>query len=207
MRATVLLILLSLTVGCGPFRPLLDTRGNPFDPGDDAVRAELVDRFNGLSDRLQATAGYYDHEVVKSHTKARVMSVLVGAGATGAGASIAALARPEFPDDARPGVASLGISMAVFGGLMAILPYAHQYALKEAGYARQADLAWHLYQDSQTTCGSSALLDNHRPIADLAACVVALEEALVSVRRFPADSPCRPPLDRDLERALRRVGR
>ena len=207
MRPAVLLGLLLFVTSCGPFRPLLDTRSNPFSGSEDAGRAELVDRYNGLADRLQATAGYYDNEVIKSHVKARVMSVLVGVGATGSGATIGALAQPEFPDDVRPGVASLGVSMAVFSGLMAILPYAHQYALKERGYARQADLAWQLHRDQQMECGDRIVLDPARALDELGACLARLEEALVEVRRFPDDSPCRPPLDKDLERALRRVGR
>ena len=207
MRHAALLGLLLFVVGCGPFRPLLDTRSNPFTDSEDAARAELVDRYNGLADRLQATAGYYDREVAKSHVKGRVMSVLVGVGATGSGATIASLAQPELPDDARPGLASLGVSMAVFSGLMAILPYAHQYALKERGYARQADLTWELHRAAQVECGAAVVLDPERSLAELGACIAGLEQALVEVRRFPEDSPCRAPLDRDMEGALRRVRR
>ena len=207
MRTAVLVGVLLLTTGCGPLRPLLDTRTNPYADGEDVVRAELVERHNGLADRLQATAAYYDREVSKSHVKARIMSVLVGVGASGSGATIAVLAQPELPDDARPGVASFGVSMAVFSGLMAILPWAHQYGLKEIGYSRQADRTWSLYRDIQVEGGAGVVLDPDRPVADLAACVSRLESALVEVRRLPEDSPCRPPLDGDLARVLTRARR
>jgi hypothetical protein len=193
--------------GCGPLRPLLAVRGNPYSPdGPDAARAELVDRYNGLADHLSATAAFYDREAEKAHVKMRVMSVLVGVGATGSGASIAALARPEFPDEGRPGLASLGISMAVFSGLMAILPHAHQYILKEAGYRQQARLTRDDLAHADAICGLS-MLDPDRPLDELTACVAGLSGSLARARVFDEDSPCRPPPEAELARALERARR
>ena len=205
LRLAPLVLAALLICGCGPLRLLLDPRPNPFaDQPDEAERAALVLRYGELADRLQATASFYDREVRKSHTKARVMTVLVGAGATGAGASIAVLAQPDVPAEARPGIASAGVSSAVLAGLMAVLPYAHQYHLKEAGYLRQAAGAWSDYGRIQASCASTLLLPE-TPLAQLGRCVDQLEEALVTARSFPADSPCRPPPDRDVARALERA--
>lgn len=201
-RLAPLLCCLALLCGCAPLKLLLDARPNPFaDQPEQAERAALLTRYGDLADRLQGTAAFYDREVRKSHTKARVMGVLVGTGATGAGAALGVLGQPGIAPEARPGIAAAGISGAVLAGLMAILPYAHQYALKEAGYRRQADQAWTDYRRIDGRCGPAAL-DSTTSTAELGACISDLEAALAASRAFPEDSPCRPPPGRDLGRAL-----
>lgn len=196
---------LLLLCACAPLRPLLDHRNDPFAglPGHEA-RSELARRCSSLADRLVATAAFYDREADKAHLKMRVMSVLVGVGATGAGASIGALSQPEFPDAGRPGVASLGVSMAVFSGLMAILPHAHQYILKEAGYRHQATQAREALVEIDEAC-ALAMLEADRPLQDLAACADRLQDSLAAALRFPEGSPCRPPPEDELAAAIRRA--
>ena len=201
-RRSLALVFLVVTSACAPLTVALQERANPYDAATSPHRAELVSRYGQLADELATTATFYDREVRKSHTKLRVMGVLSGVGATGAGATIAVLAQPDVDDRARPGLASAGISSAVFAGLMAILPHAHQYILKEAGYARQADTTWGAFRTIEGTCGAS-MLNPETPLAALVECVGRVELALDAARRFSEDSPCRPPPAAVLERARR----
>jgi len=207
VRCLLLSLLILSLGGCAPIALSLDTRGNPFEGvPEEQARAELVTRYNELADRLQATAVHYDREVRKNHVKLRVMSVLSGVGAAGAGASVGVLSQPGLADEARPGIAAAGISGAVFAGLMAILPHAHQYVLKEAGYARQARQSWSDLRQTEAACAAT-VLDASQPIDSLGACLGRLEEALARARSFEDDSPCRPPPEKDLQKLLRAAGR
>lgn len=188
-----------LISGCAGPRVLLDPR--PVTAADDP-QAELLDRYAALADRLQATASYYDHEVLKSHLKLRAMSVLVGVAAAGAGGTIGVLAQGELPDIARPGVGTVGVSLAVLAGLFGVLPHAHQYILKEASYQRHAEDARAAYVEIEARCGPP---QPPRDDAAIGRCVADLQEALASVRVFDSASPGKPPAERELEQMLQKA--
>lgn len=173
------LLLLLLLVGCA------STPAGPPVPD-----ASIADAYVRMVGELRAAAAFYDREVRKNHTKARVMSVFAGVAATGAGASIGVLAQPGLDDEARPGIAAAGISSAVMAGLLAILPYAHQYRLKELGYARQATAAWQALHTIEATCAGAFPAG---PPALQERCASEVADALTASRTFPEDSPCRPP--------------
>ncbi|MCP4871826.1 MAG: hypothetical protein GY898_24230 [Proteobacteria bacterium] len=174
-----LALALLLLVGCATSPPPV--------PAPDATVADAYVRMTG---ELRAAAAFYDREVRKNHTKARVMSVFAGVAATGAGASIGVLAQPGLDDEIRPGITAAGISSAVMSGLLAILPFAHQYRLKELGYARQADAAWTALHTIEASC--AGVFPAGDP-ADQQRCAHDVAEALTAARTFPEDSPCRPP--------------
>jgi len=182
----IVLPLLVLCVGC------TSARGVPATDLPDPAADDPLAPFDLARAELAATARFYEHEVRKNHTKARVMSVLAGAAATGAGASIGVLAQPDVDDRARPGIAAAGISGAVFSGLLAILPFAHQYRLKELGYARQATATWDALSVLERRCQPIVSSPDALP-AERWGCVADAREAVRAVRVFPEDSPCRPP--------------
>jgi hypothetical protein len=196
--ATAAVALLLLLSGCAAPRALLDPR--PAVAADDP-QAALIEQYNALADRLQATATYYDHEADKSHLKMRAMSVLVGVSAAGAGGTIGALAQPDFPDAARPGLASFGVSLAVLAGLFAVLPHAHQYILKEATYADRAEETRSAYEAIEARCGPTL---PGRPEAEIGACVAELQRALAEARAFDRGGPGKPPAEAELDQLLRR---
>ncbi len=199
-RSVVLGVLVAVVLGtgCAAPRALLDPRP-ALDPAD--PQAALMEQYNALADRLQATATYYDHEAEKSHLKLRAMSVLVGVTAGGAGGTIGALAQPQFPDAARPGLASFGISLAVLSGLFAILPHAHQYILKEATYSRQAAATRDDYLTIEARCGPTL---PGRPDAEIGACIADLQGALAAARQLDGGGPGKPPAEAELDRLLQR---
>ena len=196
-----LLLLTLLLTGCAARGPsvLLDPRVTPADP----ALADLATRYGTLADRLQAHAAFYEHEVRKNHTKMRVMGVLSILGAGGAAATSAAAFNPNLPDLARPGLTSVSVSLSVLSGVFVLLPHAHQYILKEAGYQRMAEQTRQRYDALEATCGPASGSDSSRDA--LERCVLAAQDAVSDARRFPLDSPCKPPPERDLERMLARA--
>ena len=180
---------------------MLDVRSSgTADPG----LAPLAERYGQLADRLQAHAAFYEHEVRKNHTKMRVMGVLSVLGAGGAAGTTASAFQPDMPDNARPAVASVSISLSVLSAVFVLLPHAHQYILKEAGYQRMAMATRSSYADLEQACGVQA-----GPLEEpaLGACIDQAQEALVAARTFPLDSPCKPPPDKDLAKMLTRAER
>jgi hypothetical protein len=177
-------------LGCAPLRVVLDARPD-VTAWPEPTRG-AAERYGELADRLQATADFYDRQALKAHAKQRVMGVLSILGATVSGASVGVLSWPDFPAEGRPGVAAAGISMATFSGLFAVLPMAHHYPLKEAGYRRAGAEARRAYGELQARCAS--LVGD--PAADAAAVHACADEAETAVRAawaFPPDSGAFPP--------------
>lgn len=193
-------LLAGLLTGCATTGSLL-LPARP-EPPADPVRAAALDRFADTSDRLRAHAAFYDREVRKNHTKMRLMGVFSVLGAGGAAGVTASAFHPQLPDDARPALTSLSISLSVLSGVFVLLPHAHQYILKEAGYRRQAAAAHDAVRTLQAQCGIGRLLAEATPIEAVDACTAAAEEAIASARTFADDSPCGPPPQRDLARLL-----
>lgn len=196
-----LIALTLILAGCAPPSVLLDPRSS----GDTASpEGALLQQYGALADRLQATAAFYEHEERKNHHKLRAMSVLTGIAAGGAGGTIAALAQPGLADEARPGIASLGLSLAAFAGLFAVLPHAHGYIQKEAGYRRKAQEARAAYAELDRACSAGRLADPTTPGSRVAACLEQAQAHLVEARRFAEDTPGKPPPDRELDALIRR---
>jgi hypothetical protein len=127
------LLLAPLLSGCAGPTVLLDLRSSG---STDPAAASAEARYGQLADRLQAHAAFYEHEVRKNHTKMRVMGVLSVLGAGAAAGTTASAFQPDMPDAVRPAIASVSISMSVLSAVFVLLPHAHQYILKEAGYQR-----------------------------------------------------------------------
>ncbi len=191
------LLLAPLLSGCAGPTVLLDLRSSG---STDPAAASAEARYGQLADRLQAHAAFYEHEVRKNHTKMRVMGVLSVLGAGAAAGTTASAFQPDMPDAVRPAIASVSISMSVLSAVFVLLPHAHQYILKEAGYQRMAEGTRASYARLEAACGPGGGED---PVA----CVSLAQDALVAARAFPPDSPCKPPPERDLDRMLRSAGR
>ena len=202
-RALLAALLVVLLTGCATTGGLV-LPPRPAAP-DDAARAAALGQFIDASERLRAHAAFYDHEVRKNHTKMRLMGVLAILGAGGAAGVTASAFQPELPDLARPGLTSLSISLSVLSGVFVLLPHAHQYIIKEAGYRRQAAAAHSALGELVTRCGTGRLLSPETPIEAVDACVARAEAAIGAVRTLPDESPCTPPPDRDLQRILDRA--
>ncbi len=188
-------VLLLLCAGCAPLRVALDRRVDPITVGE-PPRREAVAGWNDTADRLQATADFYDRQARKAHGKTRAMAVLAALGAGGAGVTVGVLAQPALADDARPGLASVGISLGVLSGLFAILPQTHQYPLKEIGYRRQAEIARQAYAAAIVRCPAGVLADPTTPLPVLADCQAELERGLDAAQTWPVDAAgTRPPPD------------
>mgnify|MGYP000102848858 CR=1 FL=1 len=199
--AAWLVLLGALLSGCSLPGVLLDVRSSGSVSPE---LAPMVERYGQLADRLQAHAAFYDHEVRKNHTKMRVMGVLSVVGAGAAAGTTASAFQPQLPDAARPGIASASISLSVLSAVFVLLPHAHQYILKEAGYQRMATHTREVYRSVEATCGPGR---REETAAALGACIDLVEQALIEVRRFPLDSPCKPPPERDLDKVLRAARR
>lgn len=198
-RSTSLLLAATLLAGCAGPGLLLDVRlGGSTDP----ATSSLDQRYGQLADRLQAHASFYDYEVRKNHTKLRVMGALSVLGAGAAAGTTSVAFQPSLPDDARAPIAGLSISMSVLSAIFVLLPHAHQYILKEAGYQRMAEATRRGYIELEAVCGPSATSQTRR-----SDCVELAQEALMTARSFPEDSPCKPPPDKDLDQLLKRAGR
>jgi len=198
LRCTALFLALSLLVGCAGPGLLLDVRTSV--SADPAAHA-LEERYGQLADRLQAHAAFYDYEVRKNHSKMRVMGVLSVLGAGAAAGTTAVVVQPALPDDARPALAGVSMSMSVLSAVFVLLPHAHQYILKEAGYQAKAEATRAAYAALEEVCGPGAA-----PVSR-ARCVELAQDALMEARAFAADTPCKPPPERDLDALLRRAGR
>jgi len=189
-------LLLIPLLGCSPLTLVLDPR--PDWSTHPPAAASGAERYAALADRLQGTADFYERQALKAHTKQRVMGVLSIFGATVSGASVGVLSWPDFPAQGRPGVAAAGISMATFSGLFAVLPMAHHYPLKEAGFRRAGAEARAAYSALQARC--AALVSD--PEADAAAMQRCADEAAAAVDAawaFPADSGAFPPPAAELQ--------
>lgn len=198
-RPTSLLLAITLLAGCATPGLLLDVR---VSGSTDPATSSLEQRYGQLADRLQAHASFYDHEVRKNHTKLRVMGVLSVMGAGAAAGTTAVAFQPSLPDGARPPIAGVSMSMSVLSGIFVLLPHAHQYILKEAGYQRMAEATRRHYVALEAVCGPSATDAPSRTT-----CVELAQDALLTARSFPGDSPCKPPPDRDLTRLLKSAER
>ena len=206
-RRLVLALALGLAgAGCGLPQVRLDPRTTLAGSGaaGDAQRAALALRYGALADTLQATAAFYERQEEKAHVKARIMSVLVGVGASVAGATSGALGVAPIPNDWRVGVATAGISAAVFAGAMAILPWAHQYGSKENGYREKARAVRGSYVDIEARCGPALMADPAATVEALAGCVDEAQRLVAESRAFPAGSPCRPPPEGELREMIGR---
>ena len=84
--------------------------------------------------------------------------------------------------------------------MFVLLPHAHQYILKEAGYQRMAEATRAAYVELEARCGPGG-------VGEPVSCVQEAQDVLAEARRFHADSPCKPPPDKDLDRLLRQAGR
>ncbi len=196
----VTLLLVVLTSGCATTGSL-SLPPRPAPPAEPA-RAAGLEQLIDASERLRAHAAFYDHEVRKNHTKMRLMGVFSVLGAGGAAAFTASAFHPALPSDVRPGITASSISLSVLSAVFVLLPHAHQYILKEAGYRRQASVAHRAVQELNRSCGLGRLVDPSTPLRELDACSSAAEAAIAQARIFPDDSPCNPPPDRDLLRML-----
>ncbi|MCO4771158.1 MAG: hypothetical protein KDA24_14075 [Deltaproteobacteria bacterium] len=201
LRCTTLLLFAVVLAGCSRPGLLLDLRGSGSTSPE---LTSMVERYGQLADRLQAHAAFYEYEVRKNHTKMRLMGVLSVVGAGSAAGLTASAFNPDMPDAVRPAIASASISLSVLSAVFVLLPHAHQYILKEAGYQRMAEATRASYADLENQCGVAVAPDD---VAALRACVEAAQDALLAARRFPLDSPCKPPPDRDLDGLLRSAGR
>ena len=161
-------------------------------PTGDVARAAAVERFAGLLDEIEATAGRYEQEVVKNHTKMRVMNVLAVFTATTGAAIVPAAAHTRTPDVMRPGLTALSISVTATSALLTLLPHAHQYILKEAGYRQQARSVRTDLASLTAACPAPVLLDPAAPIEVLQGCLLQAQRAVAAARSFPEGSPCVP---------------
>ncbi len=197
------LLLVALGSGCAT-TGTLSLPPRPTPPAEPA-RAAGLDQFIDASERLRAHAAFYDHEVRKNHTKMRLMGVFSVLGAGGAAAFTASAFHPALPADVRPGITASSISLSVLSAVFVLLPHAHQYVLKEAGYRRQAAVAHRAVQELSRECGLGRLLEPSTALAEIDACTAVAGAAVTQARIFPDDSPCNPPPDRDLLRMLERA--
>jgi hypothetical protein len=202
-HALTALLLLCVVSGCattgGLFLPPRPT------PPADPARAAGLEQFVDASERLRAHAAFYDHEVRKNHTKMRLMGVFSVLGAGGAAAFTASAFHPALPSDIRPGITASSISLSVLSAVFVLLPHAHQYILKEAGYRRQAADSHRAMEDLNRACGLGRLIDPNTPLSEVDTCTAGVRAAIARVRVFPDDSPCNPPPDRDLLHMLDRA--
>lgn len=196
-------LLLLLSSGCATTGGLVLPSRPP--PPPDAARAAALDQLIDASERLRAHAAFYDHEVRKNHTKLRLMGVLSVLGAGGAAGLTVAAFNPNLPDITRPGLTTVSVSLSALSAVFVLLPHAHQYILKEAGYRRQGAVAHRAVAELARSCGLGQLVDPDTPIAALDACTADAVAAVAEARTFPDDSPCNPPPDRDLQRLLDRA--
>jgi len=198
-----LVVVAGLLGGCASLRSfLLPVR--PAPPPDPA-RAAAIDAFLDASDRLRAHAAFYDHEVRKNHTKMRLMGVFSVLGAGAAAGVTASAFHPQLPDDVRPALTSTSISLSVLSGVFVLLPHAHQYILKEAGYRRQAEAAHAGLLELAEACGIGRLLADDTPIEAVDACGARAASLVARARTFPAESPCNPPPEADLAKLIERA--
>jgi len=197
--ALVLVLLLS---GCIP-RAALHARSDgqllaPADP----ERAARFERIGLLLDQLQGLGQWYRNEEQKNHTKARVMGVFSGTNAlVTAGLGVSTLAVTDDPAAHRTLVA-FGATTGVFSLVLGILPWAHQYGLKEQCYSRAAALSEESYGRLADGCGAGLNTDSN--LQELTACEARLVEAVETFRRFPEGTPCVPPPASQLARMIDR---
>lgn len=175
------------------------------EPPTDPARAASLGQLIEASERLQAHAAFYDHEVRKNHTKLRLMGLFSVLGAGGAAGVTASAFNPNLPDGMRPGLTSMSIGLSALSAVFVLLPHAHQYILKEAGYRRQASDAHAAVGELSAGCGLGRLIDPGTPISEVDACAATAVTAIARARTFPDDSPCNPPPDGDLDRLLERA--
>jgi hypothetical protein len=202
-KLALLLVLLALlaTAGCGHALVFLDTR-SVIPENTTGPRADLMRRYAELADSVQITAGYYEQQVGINHGKLRAMSVLAIFTAGTAAAIVPAASHAQTPDTSRPGLAAMSISLSATSAIFALLPHAHQYILKEAGYARQARELRAAYAEVEAHCGPAVMSDPDAPVDRLGSCVDRMQVLAQEARTFPDESPCRPPLGKELKRLL-----
>ena len=144
--------------------------------------------------QLQATGRWYRWKQERNHHKPRFMAAL-GAAMAGTTAGLAvATADPGTSTDVDRVLAGFAASTGGFGMVLSLVPFAHGYADQERCYKAAADEAEAAYAAWATRCGAV------EPVPE--ACMAELAMAVARAHRFPPDSPCRPPPESWLDRAV-----
>jgi len=162
-----------------------------------------VSSWRALVLHTEATIGVYEYEARKAHDKMMWMSVLAVASASGSAAVTGLVANDHLPQGQRPGWAGLSISLATLSAMFAVLPHAHQYALKEAGYSAQANHTRERLFDLTLRCDE--ILARGQDEFAVGACLGDLRTLLAEALTFGPGSPCKPPTGADLSNWVSRT--
>lgn len=199
------LALMTLSGGCVP-RTVLHTRPDPAAlTASSAARVDQVRRVEALLDELQIMGEWYRFESNKNHDKRRWFAVWGTTSAFAAAGTVPVLLSPEVDESAKTVVVAIAASTAIAGGVLHILPFAHEYDQKQACYRDAALRGEERYAALAARCHEAIVSEDDATA--LGSCERALITALEELARFDEATPCTPPRPAELEQLKKRAVR